>query len=291
MGKKATPQKNNSAEKSVLELSATDIDLLDKLNTRLNLTIDTSSHKSLISGLIEALFRVVSDGENAWQTVESSQQKKSKNQERNNTDRIDALAQRNLKGNFIIHSPENQGKGLTSLLKRESDLGEESYVDHVRGLVESHYGVDIPRSDIAACHPLSNGAAILKIWNRKNCAPYHKLVAAVKVGGKFGLQQKQRARDKKQGGEGEKEEKGTEEVKRPNLFLTFQLTRRRSELVKHLKTLKKSRKISSFTTDQNGLITFKKTFDSEKIFVTVKCDEEDSDKRTLWISEIDSMVN
>lgn len=284
MGKKTTPTKNGNVNN--LELSPGDTVLLEKLNSRLKLSIDTSSTKSLISGLLEALVKIVGDDDKGWQNVESAQQKKNRKQERFNSDRIDALAQRNLKGNFIIHSPENQEKGLHSLLKNESDLGDQSYVDHVRGLVSMHYSVDIPKEDIAACHPLGKGAAILKIWNRKNCAPYHKLVSAVKAGGKFGIEQKKRRSEKKQGERGER----GDNLVRPNLFITFQLTKRRSEIVKHLKNLKKAKKIVSFTTCQNGLIAYKQSFDSERVFVTIKCDESDESKKTFTISEIDDIL-
>lgn len=278
-------------------LSGDDIQMMEILREKFNLDINTSSSDTIITGLLKALLNFVHDGQ--WQQQKEPKFDRLLNQQRSCDDKIDALWQRQLKGNFIINSPEIAAKGLRSIIKSPEELEKDNirYVDHIRGLVQEHYGVNIPACDVSACHPLRNGSALLRVWNRKSCAAYHQLVSAVKCGGKYGRMMRGRRRNQHQerremGSEGGGETRGEKEksdTTRPNFFVTFHLTRRRGELVKHLKNLKREGKIFSFSSCEKGEISFKRTQTEVKTLLTVKWDDH-GDSKTFYPREINEKL-
>ena len=190
---------------------------------------------------------------------------------RENSDFIDFCHQRSLKGNILLCSPSDPEKNLVSLIKSPEECEKEgmTYTDHILDLVKQHYEVDIPTQDIVAVHPTKKpGFCILKIWNRKMNSAYQKLCESIKTGGKFCRMRKQA----EGGGKGER--RGTQGVSnqqsqgRSNFWATFQMTRRRSELISTLKVLKKEKKIASFSSNENGDIWVKLNQQQKKTQIT-----------------------
>ena len=166
-----------------------------------------------------------------------------------------------MKGNILFASPENESKNLKSIIQEPEEIGEENYTQHICDTIKEHYGVTIdPVLDIAACHPTSKGCGIIRFKNRRMGSAFAKLCSAILKGPKS---TKKEGPDGEEGegsaeGQGEGAQKdGSKKVRkgvRPNFWLTFQLTKRRADLIKKLKELKKSGKISHFTSNENGVI-------------------------------------
>lgn len=187
-----------------------------------------------------------------------------------------------MKGNFILHSPSNEEKKLKSVLPSKETTGV-AYMHKIQDLVHEHYGVKIKEEEIFACHPTSGGGALLKLGKRSPGSSFSKLVEAVKSGGIAGKTWRE-----KQEGKG-KQEGNPSPPTNPNFFITFQLTQRRSQVVKKLKALKKEKRIAKFYTNENGDICFKKTHSSEKKYITFSWRFVDS--KTYSEQEIEELIN
>ena len=176
----------------------------------------------------------------------------------------DEIKQRSMKGNLILSSPPSQDK--IRILKTKDELDNEniSLLDHISQLIKQKYDVDLPEKDVQACHHLPNKTVILRIWNRRPGSAWSLLIDKIKRGG-----------DKK-----------------VNFFANFQLTPQRNAISFHLRSLKKSGKISKLYTTENGAISFKrKETDSDKIKVTYFTLKKGDLPQTLTIQEIDMVVN
>lgn len=71
---------------------------------------------------------------------------------------------------------------------------------------------------------------------------------------------------------------------RPNFWLTFQMTTRRSALIKKLKELKKNNKIYKFNSDENGEISFIRKKDGPRFKLTM--DWLDENSKTYTVEEL-----
>ena len=260
---------------------------LEKLGMS-NVNIDFQSPQSIISGLLLALTTAISNNAN-WRTKNDNAKKNEEEHlskgQRATEDSLDAMWQRNLKGNFLINSPENPEKNLKTEILSDDQLREKniSFTDHIRTLVLKHYDVDIPREDISACHRLKSGSALLRVWNRKNEAPYHDLVGKVRSGGKAGAERKQARVDKTK----------LEDLPKRNVFICFQMTKKRSDIIKHLKSHKKSGKIIKFTSNHNGAISMSwipKNMSYEKSIILTRGWDEVTGK-TFTNKEIDDLLD
>lgn len=190
---------------------------------------------------------------------------------RENEDFSDFCHQRSLKGNILLCSPSDPEKNLVTLIKSPEECENEgmSYTDHILDLVKQHYEVEIPIQDIVAIHPTKkSGHCILKIWNRRMNSAYQKLCESIKRGGKSGRLR----REAQGGGRGESQNNGVVNTQqnqgRSNFWATFQMTRRRSELISTLKVLKKEKKIATFSSNENGDIWVKLNHQQKKIQIT-----------------------
>ena len=258
---------------------------LEKLG--MDIKIDFNNIQSIVSGLLLALTTAVGDRE-GYQDPRVKNIEKDvdtlKKQQRELDDSQDAMWQRNLKGNFIINSPDNPEKGLKTEILTDDQLKEKNttFTEHIIGLVKEHYGVDMPPEDISACHRLKNGAALMKVWNRKNESAYSKLVNAVRTGGKAGAERKKMRADKTP----------AKDLPKRNVFICFQMTRRRSELIKKLKSEKKANKITKFSSNQNGAITmtWKPTANGSEKSVTLTKSWDDTQGKTFTTDEIDELL-
>ena len=182
-------------------------------------------------------------------------------------DETDEVRQRSLKGNLILSSPQNADKNLHTLLKSDETLAAErtSLTDHVLDLINTKYGVRIPKSDLQALHRLPNSSIVIRVWNRTEGSAWSVLINRIKMGGK-------------------------KEMKSMNVFLSFHLTRRRSELVKELKKQKRLQNVYKFYTDENGAITFRDRQDGLKVKITYAWNRECENPKTLTVNELIRLV-
>ena len=163
-----------------------------------------------------------------------------------------------------------------------------SYTDHILGLVKEHYEVEVPADDVVAIHPTKKeGFCILKIWNRKAGSAYQKLCTAIKTGGKFGRERREKQAEER-GERRRGQEERTQRV-RPNFWATFQLTRRRSDLISKLKSLKKEKKISQFSSNENGDIFIK--VDQKQKNQRLTYDWKVFNSKTVTIEEVMKLVS
>lgn len=266
--------------------------------------IDLSNTNSLLLGILKILDsrsgeKAESDGK-GFQEAMSKGTSSLRKRLRQTEDQVDFNWQRGLKGNIIVSSPNIPDKNLKTIIKNQEDLGDESFTDHILTLVEEHYGVRVPTCDIAAIHPLkSPGNVVLKIWNRKPNSAWMRLVSAIKRGGvkraDNGSKSSERKDDnsggerggsgRERGGSGE----GSNNGRRANLFLTFQMSRRRGALISALKKMKREKKIHKFSSNENGDIFFQKTSSKDKVRVTLDWKTEGS--MTMSLEELEKSVN
>ena len=107
-------------------------------------------------------------------------------------------------------------------------------------LIKNKTGVVIPLSDIEACHALnkrgSDSSFIIRISNRKPGSAWSTLAARM-LTGMNNVTKSNFTQD--------------------NLFLNFQLTKKRGELAKVIRKARYDKKIAKYSVDQNGNFTVK----------------------------------
>ena len=107
-------------------------------------------------------------------------------------------------------------------------------------LIKLKTGIDVPLDDIVACHPLSkrgsDSSYIVRIANRRSDSAW-AILAAGMLTGRNGVTKSNFTQD--------------------NIFINFQLTKKRSELVKVARQAKVDKKIKKYGVDQNGRLTIK----------------------------------
>ncbi len=208
---------------------------------------------------------------------------------RKQEDFSDFIHQKSLKGIILVFSPENSAKQLKTIIKSPEDLNGETYTEQIIRLVNEHYGVKIPIQDIINCHPTKSGGAIIRFGNRKANSAFDKLCSAIKSG-------RRKAKEGGVGvgeGESQKGDRGAEEGKertyadatkndgKPNFWMTFMLSARRSNMIRELKQLKKNKKIHKFTSDENGEIYMMPKEGHPKIRLTMDWTKPDETKTYL----------
>ena len=114
-------------------------------------------------------------------------------------------------------------------------------------LLKLNTGVDVPVHDIVACHALSKRGStssyIVRIVNRRPGSAWSILAAGMLTG---------------------KNSVTGSNFTQENVFISFQLTKRKSDLVAAVKEARKARVISKYGIDQNGRITVKVKAASKK---------------------------
>ena len=157
----------------------------------------------------------------------------------------DEVRQRGMKGNILLSSPIiNNGD---SLLKprpiTDSITGvvrQESEVEVCIRAIKAKTGVEVPEADITACHPLKRKGAtpgtnyIVRFGNRRPKSAWDTLAAGLLTG---------------------KNKDTHAKFTSANLYLNFQLTGYRSDLVRSVRAAKKDRRIRFYGVDQNGRVT------------------------------------
>ena len=153
----------------------------------------------------------------------------------------DEIQQRSMKGNLIISSPNTKGKS-SLMVRREKMIGNDVRMENdaelMIRLIKEKTGVELLLSDVSACHALNkqgaNATYIIRVMNRRPGSSWEVLSAGLLTGKNSAT------------GEGFTD---------ANVFINFQLTRRRGELAKKVREAKFSKGIIKYGTDQNGRIT------------------------------------
>ena len=118
-------------------------------------------------------------------------------------------------------------------------------------LIALKTGVSIPLEDISACHIIRNRSSdpsyIIRIHNQKPGSAWEILAAGLLTGRNL-------------------ETKAN--FSNHNLFLNFQVTRKKGELVKEVKKAKATKSVHKYGTDQNGRLTVRIKNDSPWVEVT-----------------------
>lgn len=185
----------------------------------------------------------------AWQFVGSPSWPEIRNTLDLFSSEIDECHQRQRKGTLIVSSQERlqDGKKIESLFggmwpkkkgEREengpffSEINveeEERDLKKILSLIKEEYGVEIPVGHVTACHWLPTGSYIIRVDMRSPSSPWRKLITAIQSGNKAGN----------------------------NLFVNFNLTKRRLALLKEVRDMKRKSKIQKYCVDENGAISMR----------------------------------
>ena len=150
-----------------------------------------------------------------------------------------------MKGTLIVSSP-HKGNMRTFATHRPmldyqgNTVGMETDLDLVLRMVAIKTGVRFPISDVVACHRIGKKESysfVLKIGNRQPYSSWDELTYGMTTGTGF---------------------------TKDNIFINFMLTKRRTEISKQIRQLKKETKIQNYSTDQNGKFFIRKNGDDKK---------------------------
>lgn len=180
---------------------------------------------------------------------------------REQSDELDEIRQRSMKGNLILSGVAFEGKKNPLRPDEELSGKAEGLLQHVTGLIDKKYGVVVPRGDVQACHRLTNGSVLLRIWNRCPGSAWSELISSIKTGG----------RDK--------------DLK---FFANFQLTKPRSNLMYQMRKFHKEKKIAKIFCNENGQLSYKTTQDDKKTRITFFKTKTTASPKTLTIEEFHS---
>ena len=148
-----------------------------------------------------------------------------------------------MKGNIIISSPQRQGKPslMVPRQKPQNQIGRvemENATDMCLRLIAEKTGVEFHITDVSACHKLRGAGVdasyIVRIHNRRPGSAWEVLSAGLLTGKNFHTGK--HFTDK-------------------NIFINFQLTKKRGSLAKEVRDAKVAGSIIKYGTDQNGKIT------------------------------------
>jgi hypothetical protein len=250
-------------EKVGLIMDRKDTNLEDLLKTKLEELEHTSQQKQAeleneISRKEESFNLKQDELDNALQQkqtdLEHDMKKKTDDMEKAFNDKhedlekkCDEARQRGLKGNLIVSSPgitNARGTQRTQAVPRERQYphgwGNESMVEMVLRMVHTKTSVRISPGDVVACHPIGQRGShtfILSIANRRPGSAWDMLTYGMATGENF---------------------------TNDNIFINYQLTKRRGKLSKEVRQAKSDNLIEKYSTDANGRIFVKKHNDTKK---------------------------
>ena len=149
-----------------------------------------------------------------------------------------------MKGNLIISSPEyGQKKSVlvpNSTMVAGTLANEDPTLLCIR-LIKKKTGVDLPVSDVSACHMLkkrgSDSSFIIRIHNLKPKSAWDELTTGLMTGKVRG-----------------------ECFSDDNIIINYQLTKARGELLKKVREARRVKDIHKYSTDQNGRISVQMKF-------------------------------
>ena len=150
---------------------------------------------------------------------------------------VDENATRLRKGTLICSSSSKEGHSLLQPIMARSNGANvstnnkctEDELVQVLELIQKKYRVQLVPSNISASHWLPNGSFIIRFNDRGINSPWQKLVEAMAEGGDRNI----------------------------NLFLNFNLTRKRLSLLAEVRRFKKEKKIEKYEVNENGQISIR----------------------------------
>ena len=157
----------------------------------------------------------------------------------------DDIRQRSMTGNLIISSPQREGNPSLAVCRKVRDeetesLRSETVTEMCVRLIKEKTTVEVPLSDVVACHPIGKGRGVdtnfvIRIINRNPGSAWDALSYALLTG---------------------KNKQTSQFVNNQmNCFISFQLTPRRGELMKKIKLAKLTHRSLRYGADQSGRIT------------------------------------
>ena len=151
----------------------------------------------------------------------------------------DEVQQRSMKGNLIISSPvTTQKKSLFNFEAgvQQGDHAKEDATSLCLRLIDLKTGIKVSPSDISACHVLkkhgNDSSYIIRFNNLKPGSSWEMLTAGLRTGKVNG-----------------------ECFTEANVFINYQLTQARGELLKKARQARRDKSIHKYSTDQNGNIS------------------------------------
>ena len=192
-------------------------------------------------------------------------------------DTTDFNWQRNIKGNLILNFIKKEESPILS------DLGATAYKEKILNILDLRFGVSVPITDIQAMHPLKSGKNhIIRFGNRCPGSAFERLVTAIKTGKKYEEKREVQQADKVQ------PEQSKSNETPPQVFLTFQFTKKRLALINELRDMKRNKAIAKFTSDENGIISVIIKPGSRKLCLTY--DYKAQNSKTFTVSELKATV-
>ena len=156
---------------------------------------------------------------------------------------IDETRQRGLKGNLILSSPDLPGHSSHLIQRNNPDGSRETELQMCVRLIGQKTTIYLKQEDVVACHRLgkddrNKNSYILSVSQRNNNSEWDRLAQGM-VTGRIG-----------------RREEGIN-FTRDNIYVNFQLTRKRAQLVQQCRLLVKQepKPISKYSVNQNGQIT------------------------------------
>ena len=232
--------------------------------------------ESDVSGVFNGLLKMVNFMANQLCDMKNVTDTEMIEKSRIHCDEIDEVKQRGMKGNLVVSSISYVKDAKPCLIKTDEQLKTEkkTLTEHAQELVLSKFGVKLPVEDIQALHRLQtkrkngqseNQAFLLKINNRRPGAAWHDIINGIKQGKKV----------------------------EQNVYFNFQLTRKRSKLLHHVRGLKKANKIKKFYQDENGKIQIFVKEGEKGIPITYNTLNLSSGEmpKTMTVSELDIIAN
>ena len=172
------------------------------------------------------------------------------------TQEIDETRQRGIKGNLIVSSP--QSEKANTIAHHETVRGKrESDTDMIIRLILNKTGVTIDEKDVIACHQMGKKEShtyVIRLGNRRQGSAWHILTEGMMTG--------------KNPSSGINFDKGV------NLYLNFQLTKKRAKLAKAVRQARTAQKIFKYYINQNGIIKVKKTNTFNDKYIEVKSEAQ-----------------
>ena len=155
---------------------------------------------------------------------------------------LDECRQRGMKGNIILSSPDH-GRAVNMLKHTNIQVNDTIRLEHDHEMcirvIREKTGVQLHTSDVIACHALptkgNNTSFILRVGNMRQGSNWETLAAGMLTG--------------------KNKETGRYFNKDYNLYLSFQLTNKRSTLLKAVKEKRKVKVVERYGVDQNGKVT------------------------------------
>ena len=152
--------------------------------------------------------------------------------------------QREMKGTIIVSSPQRGRINTLAVHKSWPDsqgyLTGETDMDLVLRMVQMKTGIRFSNSDVVACHRIGkkeSNSFVLKIGNRQPFSCWDALTHGMMTGTNF---------------------------TQANVFINFMLTKKRTEMSKQVRQMRKDSKIQNYSIDQNGKFFIRKIGDDNK---------------------------